>query len=433
MNSQGIKIAGYDQTATQLTRKLASENIDIHYEDDVKQIPENIDLVVYTPAIPASHQELNYFRNQGYTIMKRAEVLGMISQSRRTIAVGGTHGKTTTSTILTHLLHSGSIDCTAFLGGIAQNFGSNYVEGQSEWVVIEADEYDRSFLHLRPDIAIILSMDPDHLDIYGDDSQVVTSFRAFAACIKDGGLLLLNERFLELFGQETLNELKQRNIDIRTYGLKKGDHSAQNIRIKDGFFVFDYNSPEEPIKDIAFSLPGHHNTENATAAIAAARQLGVSAADIKDALASFKGIKRRFEIIYRNDKVVYIDDYAHHPSELEAAIAAAKSLFPEQSITGIFQPHLFSRTRDFVEGFSQALDALDEVWLLDIYPAREEPIPGISSENILAGMKSANKRLISKEQLLPLIQERSPAVLLTLGAGDIGTFVEPIKAMLSHD
>ena len=433
MNNQGIKVAGYDQTETKLTRKLVSENIEIHYEDDVTQIPENIDLVVYTPAIPENHQELNYLQSRGYVVMKRAEVLGLISQSRQTIAVGGTHGKTTTSTILTHLLRSGEVDCTAFLGGIAQDFGSNYVEGKSNWVVVEADEYDRSFLHLRPDIAIILSMDADHLDIYGDDRHVVASFRAFATCIKDGGLLLLNEQFLELFGQKTINELKQRNIDIRTYGLKQSDHLAHNIRIKDGFFVFDYKSPKAPIKDIAFSLPGHHNTENATAAIAAAQQLEVSATAIKNALASFKGIKRRFEIIYRDDKVVYIDDYAHHPSELKAAIAAAKSLFPEQSITGVFQPHLFSRTRDFAEGFSQALDALDEVWLLDIYPAREKPIVGVSSENILSGMKNLNKQLISKEQLLPLIQERRPEVLLTLGAGDIGTFVEPIKELLSHD
>lgn len=433
MNSQQTEVHGYDKTETTLTRTLASEGITIHYEDNISYIPEGVDLVVYTPAVPEQHQELQYFRKEGYVVKKRAEVLGIISQSKKTLAVAGTHGKTTTSSIAAHLIRSCGVDAAAFLGGIALNFDSNYVSGQSDWVVVEADEYDRSFLHLRPDIAILLSMDADHLDIYGSGEQVVVSFRAFGNCIKDGGTLIIHQQLLEVYGRPALEELEQRNIDIISYGLEAGQCRASAVQVSNGHFVFDYLSPTENIPAITFRLPGHHNTENATAAIAAAQQLGLGGEAIKAGLASFKGIKRRFEMIYQDKRSVYIDDYAHHPSELRAAIAAARSLFPDRKITGVFQPHLYSRTRDFAEGFAQALDELDELLLLDIYPARELPIPGISSTSLLDRMNNPSKSLISKSALLDHLRQQRPEVLLTLGAGDIGALVEPIKALLSDE
>ncbi len=428
-NRREIAVFGYDKTKTLLTRKLEAEGMTIHYKDQVDLIPENIDLVVFTPAIPSDHQELNYFLKNDYPVKKRAEVLGMISRNQKTIAVAGTHGKTTTTTIVTHLLRKGGIDCTAFLGGIAQNFESNYVHGKSEWLVVEADEYDRSFLQLDPDIAIILSMDADHLDIYGDKDEVKKSFRAFAEKIKEGGQLILNSGWTDEISEKKFSERKRK---LTTYGLGKGEYCAKNIRVENGFFVFDFESEVGEISNIVFTLPGHHNVENASAAIAVAQQLGISGVDIKKALASFKGIKRRFETIYRDEKVVYIDDYAHHPSELNAAIDAAKTLFPERKITGIFQPHLYSRTRDFVHGFASALDLLDEIILMDIYPAREKPIAGVTADIIFEKMKNPNKILVSKKQLLQVLDDREIEVLLTMGAGDIDTFIEPIKAKIAH-
>ena len=428
-NRRGIAVFGYDKTKTLLTRKLEAEGMTIHYEDNVKLIPKNIDLVVFTPAIPSDHQELNYFLTNDYPVKKRAEVLGMISRNQKTVAVAGTHGKTTTTTIVTHLLREGGIDCTAFLGGIAQNFESNYVHGKSDWVVVEADEYDRSFLQLDPDIAIILSMDADHLDIYGDQDAVKKSFRAFAEKIKEGGQLILNNGWTKEISKENFSVRKRK---LKSYGLEKGEYRSKNIRVENGFFVFDFESEWGEISNILFTLPGHHNVENASAAIAVAQQLGISGKDIKKALASFKGIKRRFETIYRDEKVVYIDDYAHHPSELNAAIDAAKTLFPERKITGVFQPHLYSRTRDFVNGFASALDLLDEVILMDIYPAREEPIAGVSAAIIFEKMKNPNKVLISKKQLLQVLDNKEIDVLLTMGAGDIDTFIEPIKEKIAH-
>lgn len=428
-NRRGIAVFGYDKTKTLLTKKLEAEGMTIHYEDNVALIPKNIDLVVFTPAIPSDHQELNYFLKNDYPVKKRAEVLGMISRNQKTIAVAGTHGKTTTTTIVTHLLREGGIDCTAFLGGIAQNFESNYVHGKSDWVVVEADEYDRSFLQLDPDIAIILSMDADHLDIYGDMDQVKMSFRAFAEKIKEGGQLILNSGWTDEISRENFSVRKRK---LKTYGLEKGEYCSKNIRVENGFFVFDFESELGEISNILFTLPGHHNVENASAAIAVAQQLGISGENIKKALASFKGIKRRFETIYRDEKVVYIDDYAHHPSELNAAIDAAKTLFPARKITGVFQPHLYSRTRDFVNGFASALDLLDEVILMDIYPAREEPIAGITAAIIFEKMKNPNKVLISKKQLLQVLDNKEIDVLLTMGAGDIDTFIEPIKEKMAH-
>ncbi|MEL6863250.1 MAG: UDP-N-acetylmuramate--L-alanine ligase [Bacteroidota bacterium] len=419
-NSQGIRVSGYDKTESPLTKKLVEEGIDIHYEEDISQLPEKIDWVVFTPAVPNTHFELVHLKAQGLPVMKRSEVLGLISKSRPTIAVAGTHGKTSTSSIITWLLHYGDVDCTAFLGGIAMNFDSNYVEGKGDWVVVEADEYDRSFLQLQPDLAIILSMDADHLDIYGDLRELHQSFLDFTACIKPSG---------QLFAKEGLPI--ETNIPTQRFGLGKGSHRAQNIRTEQGYVLFDYHSPKGKIADIRFTMPGHHNVENATAAIAIAEDLGLRGETIKEALALFKGIKRRFEIIYRDERVVYIDDYAHHPTELAAAIQAARSLFPKRKITAIFQPHLYSRTRDFVDGFAQSLDAVDELLLLDIYPARELPIEGVHANLILDRMKNPNRQLVEKSQLLAVVQAQSPEVLLTLGAGDIDRFVKPLKELLS--
>ncbi|GJM31805.1 MAG: UDP-N-acetylmuramate--L-alanine ligase [Saprospiraceae bacterium] len=423
-NSRGVVVHGYDKTESPLTRTLAAEGMQIHYDEDISKIPQGVDLVVYTPAVPVEHAELLYFRKHGFPIKKRAEVLGIISRGMKTIAVSGTHGKTTTTTVTTHLLREGGVNCSAFLGGIARNFASNFVEGTSDWVVVEADEYDRSFLHLSPDIAILLSMDADHLDIYGDREQMLeTGFKAFVRKIKDGGKLVLRQDLLPEF-----SDLK----GLFPFGLEQGQYRAANIRVENGFFTFDYQSPKTEIKALQFSLPGRHNVENATAAITVALQLGVSPEDIRKALLSFRGIQRRFETIYRDDKVVYIDDYAHHPSELKAAINAARELFPDRKITGIFQPHLFSRTRDFAAGFAAALDALDEIILLEIYPARELPIPGVNSEMLINLMQNPNSEVWKKSDLMDRLQHKNIDVLLTLGAGDIDRFVEPIGQWLEE-
>ena len=431
-NHLGVEVFGYDKTATTLTRKLEEEGIKIHYVDSVEMIPVGIEMVVFTPAIPDDHQELTHFRNRNFPIFKRAAVLGMISRSRKTIAIAGTHGKTTTSSIVAWILKYGGVDCTAFLGGIAQNFESNFVQGDSDWVVVEADEYDRSFLQLDPDISLITSMDADHLDIYGDKNQVEESFHEFIKKSKDNGLILLNQSLDPRLLNDEREALYERMVEFEKYGLNATTYSAENLTVEDGFFVFDIKSPVENIERIKFTLPGKHNVENATGAIAIAQQLGISGSDIKMALANFKGVKRRFDFIYRDEKRTYIDDYAHHPTELKAAIQAAKDLFPKRKITGIFQPHLYSRTRDFVDGFAAALDELDEVYLLEIYPARELPIPGVSSQIIFDKMKNPLKYLRNKEDLLKQLKVDDIDILMTLGAGDIDRFVEPIKALLKN-
>lgn len=421
-NGRGVTVHGYDRTSSPLTQKLQQEGIRIHYEESVESLPAHIDLVVYTPAIPPFHKELTYLQAKGLPIMKRAEVLGMISQGMKAIAVAGTHGKTTTSSILTHLLRSGGVDCTAFLGGIAMNFGSNFVEGQSDWVVIEADEFDRSFLHLDPTLAVVTSLDADHLDIYGDAAQLLdTGFRAFAKKVKPNGLIWVQYDHVESLGHS----------GQVSYGIEKGGVQARNVRVVEGHFVFDYHDQLGRLEDLQFPLPGRHNVENATAAIAIARHLGVADDALRKGLTSFKGIQRRFELKYKDKRTVYFDDYAHHPSELEAAIGAARELFPGKRITGIFQPHLFSRTRDFTSGFAKALDQLDEVILLDIYPAREEPIPGVTSDRIRELMQHKSVRRGTKTDVPGLLEGASLDVLLTLGAGDISERVQPIVDFLT--
>ena len=443
--SRGVAVHGYDKTETELTKALATEGMHIHYTDDVSYIPEGVDLVVYTPAIPKEHTELVCFQLNGFPVLKRSEVLGIISRGMKCIAVAGTHGKTTTSSIVTHILRTGGIDATAFLGGISLSLGSNFVQGQSDWVVVEADEYDRSFLRLSPDIAIITAIDPDHLDIYGDEENFRKGFHDFTKKVKDNGHVFPNSTLL-LRGDA---EDAQRQIRYDDYGVNAGVYRAENIRVESGFFVFDYKSPLGNIDNIKFTLPGNHNVENATAAIAAAQQIGVTSEAVKEALGNFKGIKRRFDFILRGDATsstspithypspIFIDDYAHHPTELEAAIAAAKTLYPDRRITGIFQPHLFTRTRDFQDGFAAALDKLDEVFLMDIYPARELPIEGVTADIIFNKMKNPHKTLVIKQNLMETLRKHQGTegsafeVVMTLGAGDIDTFVKPIKDLLS--
>ena len=420
---RGVEVHGYDRTQTVLTRSLEEEGMRVHYEEDVRFIPEGVDLVIYTPAVPATHAELQHFLKVGTPVKKRAEVLGIISKGMKTVAIAGTHGKTTTSSITTHLLRCGGIDCTAFLGGIAQNLGSNFVQGKSDWVVVEADEFDRSFLHLHPDVAAIMSADPDHLDIYGDHQTLLeTGFKAFALQLKPGGVLWVQHALQPIFG----------GLEAQTFGVEGGTFQSKNLRVEEGFFAFDYVSPAHQMNNLRFALPGRHNVENATVAISIALSLGVREEAIREGLLSFRGVKRRFELIFRDAHTAYFDDYAHHPTELQAAIGAARALYPDARITGVFQPHLFSRTRDFADGFAEALDLLDEPVLLEIYPARELPIPGVSATMLLDRMKNPNKRLVAKGDLLNELVKNKPEVLLTLGAGDIDTLVEPIKRWLSR-
>ena len=427
-------VYGYDRVQSRITAELETEGMHIHYQDDINMIPENVDLVVYTPAVPSSHSELTWFRANGYEVKKRAEVLGIISRSKKTIAVAGTHGKTTTTSIITHVLRTGGIDCTAFLGGIANNIQSNFVFGQSEWVVIEADEFDRSFLQLSPYYSVITSTDPDHLDIYGEHDEMLEGYTEFARKTNPKGKVFLNEGIQLNFNKTDINSDINHRFQTDAYGINKGKNHAHNIRVEDGYFVFDFKctlSSHSDINDIKFTLPGRHNIENAVAAITIALELNINPEKIKEALATFKGIWRRFEFIIREEDFVYIDDYAHHPSELKAAINAARELYPTKEITGIFQPHLYSRTRDFSKGFAEALDGLDKVLLMDIYPARELPIEGVTSDIILDQMQILDKKRVSKENLLQELKLFEPEVLLTLGAGDIDRFILPIQELFS--
>jgi UDP-N-acetylmuramate--alanine ligase len=432
MLSQGKEVYGYDKTETTLTKKLVDEGMKIHYTDDVNLIPERIDLVVYTPAIPEDHSELNYFIENGFDVIKRAEMLGRLSQVKKTIAIAGTHGKTSTSATTAHLLKHGKEDVSAFIGGIMSNYNSNYIEGAGDWIVVEADEYDRSFLHLSSDIIAIMSMDADHLDIYGDHNVMIEGFEAFITEIKQDGTLIIKEEMLAGLSEGVIDFLVEKNVDVVLFGIDTATEvSAENVRVQDGKFFFDYESENGSINGLQTNLAGRHNIENSIVAITIAKILGLNGEAVRDGLQSFKGIKRRFEMIYEDEQVTYIDDYAHHPTELKLAIGAAKELFPDKKITGIFQPHLFSRTRDFVDDFAESLDMLDEVLLMDIYPAREEPIDGVTSKIIFDKMKIENKTLVTKEMLMDEVRRRNLEVLMTLGAGDIDVFVSQIDKLLT--
>lgn len=423
---RGCVVCGYDKTITPLTSAMRNEGISVVYQDEEDNLkisflendPET--LIIYTPAIPKDSKILNYFKSGGFSLKKRSEVLGIISKGMYTIAVAGTHGKTTTSSIIAHILKDSGYDCSAFLGGIATNYDSNVLFGQNNTMVVEADEFDRSFLTLYPDVAIVTSMDADHLDIYGDRSNLVESFRQFVSQIKEGGRLIYKQGLdLKLGKSYSANIL--------------ADIQAVNVKVKDGGFYFDFKNDNIVIENIRLGLPGLHNIENAVAAIEVALHLGIEPEKIKMALASYLGVKRRFEYILKNQNHIYIDDYAHHPEELRACIQAVKTLYPDKKLTTIFQPHLFTRTRDFAEGFSEVLSMTDDLILLDIYPARELPIEGVNSSMILDKVSIESKQILSKEQTLEYIKKSKPELLLSVGAGDIDTLIIPLKEILNHD
>ena len=423
-NGNGVKVSGYDKTPTALTGKLEEEGISIHFDDDISLIDKNAELVVYTPAVPKDHKEYNYFLENNYTILKRSDVLGMITKGTFSICVAGTHGKTTTSAMIAHILRDSGYGCNAFLGGIASNYGTNFWSSEKNVSVAEADEYDRSFLKLFPDVAVITAMDADHLDIYGTAEKLEDAFIDFAAQVKPNGLLISK------FGLQRSAELKVPNKMSYSLQDKAADAHAENIKIKRGSYLFDLSINKESIKDIELNMGGMHNIENSIAAITVAKHIGIDEGKIKAAVAAFRGVKRRFEYIIKNDGRVMIDDYAHHPEELRALITGAKELFPGKKCTLIFQPHLFSRTKDFADGFAEVLSIADEVILLPIYPAREKPMEGVNSEMIVARMKNKNVKVLSKEELIKEIKNTKPEFLITSGAGDIDMLVEPIKEIL---
>lgn len=420
-NSKGIRISGYDKTPSTLTDQLEAEGMKIHFEDKVELLPGDIDLVVITPAIPADHKQWKFLRDNNYPVKKRAEVLGMISRDSVCLAVAGTHGKTTTTTMLAHLLRTSGIDCTAFLGGIAANYKTNYLQGKSEVVVVEADEYDRSFLQLNPNGAILTAIDSDHLDIYGSHDAVVNSYLEFTKCIKVNGNLVLKSGL-----QIDLDPQTRKDVGVSEYGVEMGNCRAVNVHVENATFVFDYHSPDNTIENLRLAMPGRHNVENATAAITLALKYGANVSGIRNGIQSFLGVHRRFEYAFKSNSVVVIDDYAHHPEELRAAISAARELYPGKRIAGVFQPHLFSRTRDFAEPFARSLELLDDVLLLDIYPARELPMEGVNSEMLLAKVKSSSKKVVAMQDLVPALLEMKFDVLLMMGAGDIDRLVEPV-------
>lgn len=426
----GMKVSGYDKTPTVLTDELIGEGMFIHFEDEENLVPEDADLVVYTPAIPIDHKGLNLVRKQQKPLMKRAEVLGLISRSKYCIAIAGTHGKTTTSTIAAYLLRESGLDPSAFLGGIAVDYNSNFLSGKSDIVVLEADEFDRSFLHLSPDIAAILSMDADHLDIYGDHAEMLRGFAEFAKKIKPDGLLLIRHGLLANFSAEDKAYLKSRNVTILEFGTEMSDVYTSGLRVEDHRFAFDLTVQHNVYPGWYSNLPGRHNVENASVAITIGLKVKAGVDAMMKALGRFSGIKRRFEFILKSKSLVYVDDYAHHPTELEAAIDGLRMLYPGKKITGIFQPHLYSRTRDFYDGFARALDKLDEVFLMEIYPARELPMEGVTSEMIFQAMNNTHKVLVTKATLMDAVDWQHLEVVVTLGAGDIDTFVPKIKEKL---
>lgn len=422
---RGCVVCGYDKTCSPLTSALMNEGIPVVFNDEVDNIPVSFmekdphTLVIYTPAIPVNSPVLNHFKSGGFVLKKRSEVLGIISKGMFTIAVAGTHGKTTTSSMIAHVLKDSGYDCSAFLGGIASNYNSNVLFGDNNTMVVEADEFDRSFLTLHPDIAIVTSMDADHLDIYGDKSHLVESFKQFASQLKPGGTLLY-----------------RKGLDLdngKTYAANVvADVQAVNVRVENGSFHFDFKNGELIIENIEMGLPGLHNIENAVAAIQVALHLQISPDKIRIALGNFKGVKRRFEYIVKSESHIYIDDYAHHPEELRACIQAVKTLYPDKKLTTVFQPHLFTRTRDFAEGFAEVLGLTDELIMLDIYPARELPIPDVNSEMILKNIDLKGKCILSKREVIDFVREQKPELLLTVGAGDIDTLIEPLKKALEN-
>ena len=432
-NLRGVAVSGYDKTETVLCKQLVAEGIKIHYEDNIEFVDKNAKLVVYTPAVPKDHKEMNYYLQNNYTVTKRSDVLGAITAGSFNICVAGTHGKTTTSALVAHILRHSGYGCNAFLGGIAVNYNSNFWASEKNVSVAEADEYDRSFLKLSPDVAIISSMDADHLDIYGTAENMEQAFIDFTGKIKPGGLLISK------YGLQRGSELKATQHLTYDVQNQKADVFAFNIKINNGSYQFNIKIKDLLIKDVVLNMGGMHNIENAVAAIAVAIHQEISEEKIKAAVADFKGVKRRFEYIVKNSNTVMIDDYAHHPEELRALISGAKIMFGNKKCTVVFQPHLFSRTKDHADGFAEVLDMADEVILLPIYPARELPMEAVNSEMILNRMHSENKMVLSKENLLKHLTQETAAhieegfegtLIITAGAGDIDTLVEPIKQII---
>ncbi len=429
-HAKGYKVSGYDKTPSPLTHELESEGIEVHYEDNTAFIPEDIGstLVVYTPAIPKDMGELVYVQEKGYRVVKRSRMLGEITSGQRCMAVAGTHGKTTTSTLVSHIFTSSGEGCSAFLGGISKNYGTNLLISQNDVVVAEADEFDRSFLQLFPETAVITSMDADHLDIYGDESHIREAFKAFASQVS--GTVIVKH------GLDITSEDSKADIKTYSYDDPEADFYARLTEGDgNGFSHFDLHYPGGVIRDCAVGIPGWVNIENAVGAAAICLTYGLDPEKIREALASFAGVKRRFDIQLKSDRCIYIDDYAHHPREIEASLTSIRGNFPEYRLTGIFQPHLYTRTRDFAEGFSKALSHVDRLILLDIYPAREEPIPGVTSEIIFDGVTVADKNLLTKDRLMDHLRGLSigeKEVFVTIGAGDIDRFVPSIKELLQQ-
>ena len=423
--SRGCSVFGYDRTSSPLTLELEAEGMNIHYEEDVDLIPDGIDLVVYTPAVPKKHSEYQFFLENGYPILKRSQVLGLISSEYKTIGIAGTHGKTTITTLTAHLLQQTPNGVNAFLGGISKNYNSNLLLSQkSEWVVVEADEFDRSFLHLFPQIAVITSVDADHLDIYKNILALKDSFTQYTGQIKPGGQLIIKKGI-------SLNVLQRPGLKVYTYSIdQEADFSIQNLRIETGHYIFDLKLGDVIMKDVELGLPGLFNVENAIASSAAAWLAGAKPEEIRKGLMSFSGVHRRFDTRINRKDLIYIDDYAHHPEELKACINSVRHLYPDKKLTGVFQPHLFSRTRDFADDFARSLELLDEIILLEIYPARELPIEGINSQMLLNKINKTAKHLCQNDNLIELLQSLKPELLLTLGAGDIDQFVKPIEESL---
>lgn len=422
--AKGAEVSGYDKTATPLTRELEASGIAIHYEERVDLTPKDADAIVYTPAIPAQHAELVYYRENGYTVVKRSDVLQWITEGSFNICVGGTHGKTTVTSMTAHLLRHTGYGCNAFLGGIAANYNTNFWSSDRNVVVVEADEYDRSFLKLVPDVAVVTAMDPDHLDIYGTPEEVVNAFIQFSQKVKPGGCLVAK------YDLERGEELKAAHHYTYSFEDVRADVYAANRKVENGSYVFDVVNEDWTIKDVVLHMGGLHNIENCVAAITVAKYLGIADDKIKAAVADFKGVRRRFEYALKNEKHVLIDDYAHHPEELRALISGVKSIFPGDKLTLVFQPHLFSRTNDLADEFAISLDMADEVILLPIYPARELPMRGVSSELVMNKMQVAKRQVLSKEELKTWVAEHQPGLLVMAGAGDIDALVQPVKDLL---
>jgi len=430
----GYEVAGYDKTPTALTEALQAEGMRIHFTEDVEQIPahfrENREqtLVIYTPAVPKTHAEWVYLTEAGFTLQKRSQVLGLLAGRMTTVAVAGTHGKTTTSSMVAHILRDAGVNCAAFLGGLTQNYQTNFLLNEPAddlkkvICVVEADEFDRSFLTLFPQVAIVTSTDADHLDIYGDHSSVLDSFAAFVGQIQPDGALLM---------RRGLSLADRTPATVYPYSLAEGAYHARDLRIENACFVFDLVYPEGVIEGISLMMPGFHNVENAVAAGAAALQVGVAPEAIRKALSSYRGVKRRFEYILRTPEAIFIDDYAHHPAEIQAFLTSLKALYPDREVTAVFQPHLYSRTRDFADGFAESLSLADRVILLDIYPARELPIEGVTAELIFKNIRSKEKIQCSKAELPEVLRSHPPALLATIGAGDIDQMIPLLKSQLT--